>query len=112
MEPSKFERAKVGAMMGGAVGLCIGLVFGGFSILRNGPGSRGYVNTLAQTMISSTATFAFFMSIGSVIRSEEAMVIDYASLDQNREKKNIWGGAMRFKTPPVVILQQQRQQEQ
>ncbi|KAF8939423.1 reactive mitochondrial oxygen species modulator 1-domain-containing protein [Dissophora ornata] len=110
MEPSKFERAKVGAMMGGTVGLCIGLVIGGFSIIRNGPGSRGYVNTLAQTMLSSTATFAFFMAVGSVIRSEEALAIDYASLDQNRDKKSIWGGDMRFKTPPVVILQQQQQQ--
>ncbi|KAF9112036.1 subunit of TIM23 translocase complex [Mortierella sp. AM989] len=112
MEPSKFERAKVGAMMGGAVGLCIGLVFGGFSVLRNGPGSRGYVNTLAQTMVSTTATFAFFMAIGSVIRSEEALAIDYASLDQNQGKKNVWGGSMRFKTPPVVILQRQQQQQQ
>jgi len=34
MEPTKFERAKVGAMMGGAVGLCIGLVFGGISAMR------------------------------------------------------------------------------
>ncbi|KAG9319659.1 hypothetical protein KVV02_008133 [Mortierella alpina] len=149
MEPSKFERAKMGAMMGGAVGLCIGLVFGGVSILRynpalsylqnlfpthhvqysidhpltfatllhcddisNGPGSRGYVETLTRTMVSSTATFAFFMAIGSVIRSEEALAIDYASLDQNREKKNIWGQSMRFKTPPVVILQQQQQHQQ
>ncbi|KAF9439112.1 subunit of TIM23 translocase complex [Entomortierella beljakovae] len=112
MEPSKFERAKVGAMMGGTVGLCIGLVIGGFSVLRNGPGSRGYVGTLAQTMITTTATFAFFMSIGSVIRSEEAMAIDYESLNQNKEKKNVWGGHMQFRTPPVVILQQQRQQKQ
>ncbi|KAF9575492.1 subunit of TIM23 translocase complex [Mortierella alpina] len=112
MEPSKFERAKMGAMMGGAVGLCIGLVFGGVSILRNGPGSRGYIETLTRTMVSSTATFAFFMAIGSVIRSEEALAIDYASLDQNREKKNIWGQSMRFKTPPVVILQQQQQQQE
>ncbi|KAG0324156.1 subunit of TIM23 translocase complex [Dissophora globulifera] len=112
MEPSKFERAKVGAMMGGAVGLCIGLVFGGISLLRNGPGSRGYVNSLAQTMVSTTATFAFFMAIGSVIRSEEAMAIDYASLDQNRDKKNAWGGAMRFKTPPVVILQRYQKEQQ
>ncbi|KAG0198510.1 subunit of TIM23 translocase complex [Mortierella sp. GBA30] len=112
MEPSKFERAKVGAMMGGAVGLCIGLVFGGFTILRNGPGSRGYVDTLARTMVSSTATFAFFMAIGSVIRSEEALTIEYTTLDQNREKKNIWGQQMRFKTPPIVILQQQQHQRQ
>ncbi|KAF9082767.1 subunit of TIM23 translocase complex [Mortierella sp. GBA35] len=112
MEPSKFERAKVGAMMGGAVGLCIGLVFGGFSLMRNGPGSRGYVNTLAQTMMSSTATFAFFMAIGSVIRSDEALAIDYASLDQNKDRKTLWGGAMRFKTPPVVILQQHKEHNQ
>ncbi|KAI7824682.1 mitochondrial genome maintenance protein [Gamsiella multidivaricata] len=111
MEPSKFERAKVGAMMGGTVGLCIGLVFGGFSLMRNGPGTRGYVNTLAQTMISSTATFAFFMAIGSVIRSEEAEAIDYVSMNQNRHK-SIWGGTMRFTAPPIVILQQQKEQQQ
>jgi len=51
-------------------------------------------------MLSSTATFAFFMAIGSVIRSEEAKAIDYTSLDFSNGK--------RFKTPPVVILQQQR----
>ncbi|KAF9923686.1 subunit of TIM23 translocase complex [Linnemannia zychae] len=112
MEPSRLERAKYGAVMGGAVGLCVGLLYGGLSALRNGPGSRGYVNNLAQTMLSSTAMFAFFMAIGSVIRTEEAMAIDYASLDQNRDKKTIWGGSMRFKTPPIVILQQHRQQEQ
>ncbi|KAG0271611.1 subunit of TIM23 translocase complex [Linnemannia exigua] len=112
MEPSRWERAKYGAAMGGAVGLCIGLVFGGLSAMRNGPGSRGYVNNLAQTMMSSTAMFAFFMAIGSVIRTEEAMAIDYASLDQNKDRKTLWGGAMRFKTPPVVILQQHRQQQQ
>ena len=34
MEPSRWERAKYGAAMGGAVGLCIGLVFGGLSAMR------------------------------------------------------------------------------
>ncbi|KAG0303654.1 subunit of TIM23 translocase complex [Linnemannia gamsii] len=112
MEPSRWERAKYGAAMGGAVGLCIGFVFGGLSAMRNGPGRNGYVNNLAQTMMSSTAMFAFFMAIGSVIRTEESLAIDYAELDQNKGRKNIWGGAMRFKTPPVVILQQHKQQQQ
>lgn len=62
--------------------------------------------------MSSTAMFAFFMAIGSVIRTEESLAIDYAELDQNKGRKNIWGGAMRFKTPPVVILQQQKEQQQ
>jgi NAD/NADP transhydrogenase beta subunit len=60
--------------MGGTVGLCIGLVFGTMNIIRYGPGNRGYVSTLATYMGSSAATFGFFMSIGTVIRTEPLSV--------------------------------------
>ncbi|EIW71412.1 hypothetical protein TREMEDRAFT_27173 [Tremella mesenterica DSM 1558] len=63
---STFDKMKMGAMMGSMVGLSIGAIFGIFSILRAGPGPRGVVATLSQYMLSSAATFGFFMSIGSV----------------------------------------------
>ncbi|KAL7750279.1 subunit of TIM23 translocase complex [Sorochytrium milnesiophthora] len=71
-EPTIFQKLKMGAMMGAGVGLCIGLVFGTVSILRYGPGQKGYLGTMGQYMGSSAASFAFFMAIGTVIRTEEA----------------------------------------
>ncbi|OCF34327.1 protein mgr2 [Kwoniella heveanensis CBS 569] len=67
---STFDKMKMGAIMGSCVGLTIGFIFGTFSVLRAGPGPRGLVATLSQYMLSSAATFGFFMSIGSVIRTE------------------------------------------
>ncbi|GFZ49755.1 Protein mgr2 [Saitozyma sp. JCM 24511] len=67
---STFDKMKMGAVMGTGVGLTIGFIFGSFSIMRAGPGPRGVVATLSQYMLSSAATFGFFMSIGSVIRTE------------------------------------------
>jgi hypothetical protein len=68
--------------MGGGVGLTIGFIFGSWSILRlvyflfftlslliglrGGAGPRGVLGTLSQYMLSSAATFSFFLAIGSV----------------------------------------------
>ncbi|WVQ84724.1 protein mgr2 [Cryptococcus sp. DSM 104549] len=68
---STFDKMKMGAIMGSFVGLTIGFIYGSFSVLRAGPGPRGLVATLSQYMLSSAATFGFFMSIGSVIRTQE-----------------------------------------
>ncbi|KAF8321775.1 hypothetical protein DL93DRAFT_2072670, partial [Clavulina sp. PMI_390] len=60
----------MGAMMGTGVGLTIGFIFGSWTILRGGAGPRGALPTLSQYMLSSAATFGFFLSIGSVIRND------------------------------------------
>jgi len=68
--PSVWQKMKMGAVMGGGVGLTIGFIFGTWSIIRGGAGPRGFMATLSQYMLSSAATFSFFLAIGSVIRSD------------------------------------------
>lgn len=60
----------MGAIMGTSVGCCVGILFGGFNALRYGPGPNGFLRYIGQNMAASAAMFGFFMSIGSVIRTE------------------------------------------
>ncbi|UZJ53933.1 hypothetical protein CBS101457_003253 [Exobasidium rhododendri] len=70
-QQSVLQKLAMGAMMGTGVGLCIGFIGASVQILRAGPGPRGAMGTLAQFMGTSAATFGFFMSIGTVIRTED-----------------------------------------
>ncbi|KAI5478790.1 mitochondrial genome maintenance protein [Pseudohyphozyma bogoriensis] len=77
-QPSVWEKMKMGGIMGGTVGLCIGFLFGGTNILRQGAGPRGFLPALSGYMLTSAATFGFFMSIGSVIRTDGLTMAEWA----------------------------------
>ncbi|GAB7324600.1 hypothetical protein MBLNU13_g08491t1 [Cladosporium sp. NU13] len=75
---STFDKMKMGGMMGGTVGLVIGFIFGATNIIRFGPGPNGMMRTLGQYMLGSAATFGFFMSIGTTIRTESSPIMTAA----------------------------------
>ncbi|GAA5829157.1 hypothetical protein JCM11251_004144 [Rhodosporidiobolus azoricus] len=78
-EPSTFQKLKMGMLTGGLVGLTIGFIFGNFAIISGGTGRKGYLPTLSTYMLSSGATFAFFMSIGTVIRTDGLTMSEWAA---------------------------------
>ncbi|TNY20066.1 reactive mitochondrial oxygen species modulator 1-domain-containing protein [Rhodotorula diobovata] len=88
-EPSVFQKLRMGMLTGGLVGLTIGFIFGNFAILSGAAGrGKGYFPTLSTYMLSSGATFAFFMSIGTVIRTDGLTMQEWAA-QQVREGRAI-----------------------
>jgi hypothetical protein len=90
-EPTVFDKLKMGAIMGGTVGLCIGFVYGAFTLMRVGPGQHGYLGTLGRSMASSAGFFGLLMSVGAVIRTEgERPLPIMQPLSPSRRVLNRW----------------------
>ncbi|KAJ2783134.1 subunit of TIM23 translocase complex [Coemansia javaensis] len=70
-QPSLWDKAKMGLIMGSSVGACLGCLIGFYSTMKFGPGPRGYLGTIGQYALGSGASFGFFMMIGSCIRSDD-----------------------------------------
>lgn len=66
--PSCFDRVKFGAMIGIAVGVSTGAIFGTYTGIRYGLRGRELFTQLGKVMLQSGGTFGAFMSIGSAIR--------------------------------------------
>ncbi|KAF8454771.1 reactive mitochondrial oxygen species modulator 1-domain-containing protein [Terfezia claveryi] len=78
----------------------MGFIFGGYTILKHGAGPNGVMRSLGQYMLGSAATFGFFMSIGTAIRTEgpegtEKMRVYHALLQKAREER---------RAIPVVVM--------
>ncbi|KAJ8020693.1 Reactive oxygen species modulator 1 [Holothuria leucospilota] len=66
--PSCWDRVKMGFMLGFAVGMGSGALFGGFTALRYGLRGRELFTTVGKTMVQGGGTFGLFMSVGTGIR--------------------------------------------
>ncbi|XP_027723064.1 reactive oxygen species modulator 1 isoform X1 [Vombatus ursinus] len=75
-QPTCFDRVKMGFVMGCAVGMAAGALFGTFSCLssiqayssRIGMRGRELMGGIGKTMMQSGGTFGTFMAIGMGIR--------------------------------------------
>ncbi|XP_007467524.1 PREDICTED: reactive oxygen species modulator 1-like [Lipotes vexillifer] len=63
-QPSCFDRVKMGFVMGCAVGMAPGALFGTFSCLRIGMRGQELMGGIGKTMMQSGGTFGTFMAIG------------------------------------------------
>ncbi|KAK3336094.1 reactive mitochondrial oxygen species modulator 1-domain-containing protein [Cercophora scortea] len=95
MGQSTTDKLKMGALMGGTVGTIIGFIFGTVNIFRYGAGPNGIMRTLGQYMLGSGATFGFFMSIGSVIRSDSSPIAYEAYMHAQRKPMIMAANAFR-----------------
>jgi len=66
--PTCFQKMKMGAFMGAAIGAASGLLFGGFAVLGSSLVGRQRLAMVGKYIIGSGASFSVFMAIGQGIR--------------------------------------------
>eukprot|EP00010_Vexillifera_abyssalis_P002265 CAMPEP_0201558858 /NCGR_PEP_ID=MMETSP0173_2-20130828/70488_1 /ASSEMBLY_ACC=CAM_ASM_000268 /TAXON_ID=218659 /ORGANISM="Vexillifera sp., Strain DIVA3 564/2" /LENGTH=76 /DNA_ID=CAMNT_0047972501 /DNA_START=67 /DNA_END=297 /DNA_ORIENTATION=+ len=68
-QPSVFEKAGNGFIMGGAIGGTIGVLFGSAMGLRHGLRGKELATQVGQAAVQSAGAFGFFLAVGSVVRN-------------------------------------------
>ena len=66
--PTCFDRIKYGVMIGFAVGMSTGAIFGTVAGIRYGLRGRELLTQLGKVMLQTGGTFGVFMGVGSAIR--------------------------------------------
>ncbi|TPX73424.1 hypothetical protein CcCBS67573_g05310 [Chytriomyces confervae] len=94
----------MGFMMGGITGGCLGFLVGGMTVLRYGPGDKGYLATVGNQMLQTGGFLGFIMSIGMVVRAESVDSLPPSSLFRQQQQKRpmgaFWSNGRRL---PIVI---------
>ncbi|KAJ3110852.1 subunit of TIM23 translocase complex [Phlyctochytrium bullatum] len=57
--------------MGGATGAAVGFLVGSFTVLRYGPGERGFLGTIGTQMLQTGGFLGFIFSIGMLLRADD-----------------------------------------
>ncbi|KAI8618647.1 hypothetical protein BC830DRAFT_1107833 [Chytriomyces sp. MP71] len=91
----------MGFLMGGVTGGCLGFLVGGMTVLRYGPGEKGYLATVGNQMLQTGGFLGFIMSIGMLIRAEAADTLPPSPIFQQKRPL----GAFMFNANriPVVV---------
>ncbi|XP_062523459.1 reactive oxygen species modulator 1-like [Corticium candelabrum] len=66
---SCFDRVKMGALMGFAIGMASGAIFGTATAFRYGLRGRELLSNTAKIMLQGGGTFSVFLAIGSALLS-------------------------------------------
>ncbi|KAJ3077119.1 subunit of TIM23 translocase complex [Podochytrium sp. JEL0797] len=95
------EKMKMGMLMGGITGGALGFLVGGMTVLRYGPGEKGYLKTVGDQMLQTGGFLGFIMSIGMLVRAEAADTIQSPFLKKHQQRPNaLWFTQSRL---PIVV---------
>ncbi|KAI1104019.1 reactive mitochondrial oxygen species modulator 1-domain-containing protein [Jackrogersella minutella] len=75
--PTLVNKLAIGAITGGTAGAILGFLWGwigSVAIFQSGAGPNGIMRTLGRYMLTTGSAFGFFMSIGSVIRTDASPI--------------------------------------
>ncbi|KAJ3412938.1 hypothetical protein HDV05_008726 [Chytridiales sp. JEL 0842] len=96
----------MGFLMGGLTGSAVGFLVGSMTVLRYGPGEKGYLATVGSQMLQTGGFLGFIMGVGMLLRGdseEEAMAAYRNALRGHQQKRSELWGVHVLRRPKVTI---------